>query len=134
MEMGALIDSSVLIAAERGALDLAGILDKHRETEFALSLMTVSELLHGVHRAQLGSSWKEGSVHRGAPELVAGDLLRPNRRQKSRPPLGQARRQRNRHWTHDLVIAATAVSCGMDVATRDARSFPPIPGLSILSW
>ena len=35
---------------------------------------------------------------------------------------------------HDLVIAATAVSRGLDVATHDARSFPKIPGLSILSW
>ncbi len=79
--MGALIDSSVLIAAERGALDLAGILDEHRETEFALSAMTVSELLHGVHRARSEARrGKEGSVRRGSPELVAGDLLRPRRR------------------------------------------------------
>ena len=49
--MGALIDSSVLIAAERGALDLDSILREHRDTEFALSSMTASELLHGVHRA-----------------------------------------------------------------------------------
>jgi predicted nucleic acid-binding protein len=35
---------------------------------------------------------------------------------------------------HDLVIAATAISRGMDVATRDARSFPKIPGLKILRW
>ncbi len=35
---------------------------------------------------------------------------------------------------HDLVIAATAVSRGMDVATRDARSFPKIPGLGVLRW
>ncbi len=35
---------------------------------------------------------------------------------------------------HDLVIAATAVSRGMDVATRDARNFPKIPGLGVLRW
>jgi len=50
--MGALIDSSVLIVVGRGALELDGILNEHRETEFALSAITASELLHGVHRAK----------------------------------------------------------------------------------
>ena len=46
--MGALIDASVLIAAERGELDLEGALDGFAE-ELALSVVTASELLHGVH-------------------------------------------------------------------------------------
>jgi tRNA(fMet)-specific endonuclease VapC len=35
---------------------------------------------------------------------------------------------------HDLLIAANAISRGMDVAVRDERSFPRIPGLSLLRW
>ncbi len=35
---------------------------------------------------------------------------------------------------HDLLIAATALATGAKVATRDARSFPKIPGLSIMRW
>jgi predicted nucleic acid-binding protein len=133
--MGALIDSSVLIAAERGALDLAGILDEHRETEFALSAMTASELLHGVHRAR-------SEARRGRREAFVEALL------SSLPVISfdlVAARVHARLWAklaakgivigqHDLVIAATAVSRGMDVATRDARSFPKIPGLKILRW
>ena len=133
--MGALIDSSVLIAAERGALDLAGILDEHRETEFALSAMTASELLDGVHRAR-------GEARRGRREAFVEALL------SSLPVISfdlVAARVHARLWAklaakgiaigqHDLVIAATAVSRGMDVATRDVRSFPKIPGLGILRW
>jgi predicted nucleic acid-binding protein len=48
--VGALIDSSVLVAAERGELDLDAVLEDHAETDFALSAITASELLHGVHR------------------------------------------------------------------------------------
>ena len=133
--MGALIDSSVLIAAERGALDLAGILDEHRETEFALSAMTVSELLHGVHRAR-------SEARRGRRAAFVEALL-------SLLPVISfdlvAARVHARLWAklaakrvaigqHDLVIASTAVSRGLDVATRDTRSFAKIPGLSILSW
>ena len=133
--MGALIDSSVLIAAERGALDLDGILNEHRETEFALSAITASELRHGVHRAK-------SEARRGRREAFVEAIL------SSLPVISfdlVAARVHARLWAklaakgiavgqHDLIIAATAVSRGLDVATRDTRSFPKIPGLSILSW
>ncbi len=35
---------------------------------------------------------------------------------------------------HDLLIAATALATDSQVATRDTRSFPQIPGLSVVSW
>ena len=35
---------------------------------------------------------------------------------------------------HDLLISATALAVGAKVATRDLRSFPRIPGLSISEW
>jgi predicted nucleic acid-binding protein len=35
---------------------------------------------------------------------------------------------------HDLLIAATAVGRGWSVATRDARSFPKVPGLEVEIW
>jgi tRNA(fMet)-specific endonuclease VapC len=44
-----LIDTSVLIAAERGRLSLAVVLD--RTEQYAISVVTAAELLHGVHRA-----------------------------------------------------------------------------------
>jgi tRNA(fMet)-specific endonuclease VapC len=35
---------------------------------------------------------------------------------------------------HDLLIAATAIAHGLELATRDQRSFPKIPGLSLICW
>jgi len=35
---------------------------------------------------------------------------------------------------HDLLIAATALAVGDDVATRDLRSFPRVPGLNARRW
>ena len=35
---------------------------------------------------------------------------------------------------HDLVIASTAIVHGLEVVTRDERSFPRIPGLSLIRW
>ncbi len=47
--MGALIDTSILIAAERGQLDLTALLTEHAYENFGLSAITATELLHGVH-------------------------------------------------------------------------------------
>jgi tRNA(fMet)-specific endonuclease VapC len=49
--MGLLIDASVFIDHERGRLDLATVVAGREETEMFVSVVTASELLHGVHRA-----------------------------------------------------------------------------------
>lgn len=131
--MAILIDSSVLIAAERGALDLRQALAEAGE-EVALAAITASELLHGVHRAT--------RTQRAAREAFVEQLL-------ARMPVLSfdllAARVHARIWAelaargesvgaHDLLIAATAIASGAKIATRDRRSFPRIPGLTVLEW
>ena len=133
--MGALIDSSVLIAAERGTLDLDSVLEDYGDVDFALASITASELLHGVHRADSEErrSNREAFVETLLSRLpvIAFDLV--------------AARTHARLWaqlaaggvtigTHDLLIAATAIARGLGVVTRDERSFPRIQGLSLIRW
>jgi len=127
-----LIDSSVLIAAERRQLDLDAVLQRLGDEEMALSAVTASELLHGVFRAGMRArrAPREAFVERtlGAFPVLAFDLT--------------AARIHARIWAslaakgltvgaHDLLIAATALAHGATVATRDERSFPRIPGLRL---
>ena len=51
LAMGTLIDSSVLIAVERGKLDLAALPASLHDDDVGIAAITASELLHGVHRA-----------------------------------------------------------------------------------
>jgi tRNA(fMet)-specific endonuclease VapC len=133
--MGALVDASVLIAAERGVLDFDTVLRDYAETDFALAAITASELLHGVHRAK-------GQSRRTRREAYVESIL-------ARFPVlafdFAAARTHARLWAslaakgvsigaHDLLIAATAMARGLDVVTRDERSFPRIPGLSLIRW
>jgi tRNA(fMet)-specific endonuclease VapC len=53
--VGTLIDSSVLIDVERGRLDLGDLLRGRADEDFAISAVTASELLHGVHRAKVAA-------------------------------------------------------------------------------
>ena len=69
--MGAVIDSSVFIAAERGRLDFARVLREYGDEPVAIAAVTASELLHGVHRAVESSqrSRREAFVERLLAEL-----------------------------------------------------------------
>ena len=49
--MAALIDSSVLIAAEREKLNLSELATRYGDEDISLSALTAFELLHGIHRA-----------------------------------------------------------------------------------
>jgi tRNA(fMet)-specific endonuclease VapC len=48
--MAVLIDASILIESERGRLALERHVAQRQQEEFFLSVVTASELLHGVHR------------------------------------------------------------------------------------
>jgi tRNA(fMet)-specific endonuclease VapC len=48
--VGVVIDSSVLVAAERGQLDLEAILAAHADEPAVIAAITASDLLDGVHR------------------------------------------------------------------------------------
>lgn len=132
--MGTVIDSSVLIAAERGQLDLAAALRDHRDEAFAISAITASEFLHGIHRGL--------SSRRAATEVfVEGILARlpvldfdlPSARIHARLS-AEAASSGTSVGERDLMIAATALAWNHNIATRDRRSFPRIPGLTVLHW
>ncbi len=132
--MGTLIDTSVLIAVERGQLDLARI---HADDDepIAIAAITASELLHGVHRLQ--SAVARTHASRFVERLLDAipvmpfdlDIARVHARidaelSAAGTPVGDA----------DLMIAATAVWLDYRVATRDLRSFPRIKGLDVERW
>ena len=51
--MGLILDTSVLMDAERGRLNIDQFIQGRKAQPFGLSVITAAELLHGVHRADL---------------------------------------------------------------------------------
>ena len=49
-----ILDSSVIIAAERARFDLQGLLETHSDEPIRIAAVTASELLHGWERAPAG--------------------------------------------------------------------------------
>ena len=128
--MAALIDSSVFIAGERGEVDLTDLLAALGDEPLALSAVTASELLHGVHGARTVAQRDRRNAYVEAVltqiTLIAFDLTVARVHAAIAAELGRVGRQLG---AHDLMIAATALAYDYRVATRDLRSFPRVPGL-----
>jgi tRNA(fMet)-specific endonuclease VapC len=133
--MGLLIDSSSLIAAERGKLDLEAALAGDLDEDVAIAAITASELLHGVHRLKGGvrQAKAERFVERLLDRLPVVPFDVESARVHAR--LGAELAAKGAAvGAHDLIIASTAVAIDFAVATRDLRSFPRITGLTLKRW
>lgn len=129
--MAVLIDTSVVIDAERRRAPLEALAG---EQERAVSVVTASELLHGVHRASDPAlrmrrhAFVESVLERLEPIPITARVARAHaeiwaRLEADGTLIG----------AHDLWIAATAVAHGMRVATVNVRRFERVPGLELLA-
>ncbi len=130
--MAVLIDTDLLVDLERGAaapaVDLL-IGDEER----AISVITVSELLHGVHRV-LGA--RRARRHAFVEHLLAGLQAIPITDPIARVHAdiwAQLAARGESIGAHDLWIAATALAHGFGVATGNASDFRRVPGLRVVA-
>jgi len=128
--VAALIDSSVFIAGERGQIELADLLASLGGESLALSAVTASELLYGLHRSRTIAQRERRNDYVEAIlaqiTVLAFDLTVARVHSAISAELDRTGRQVG---AHDLMIAATAMAHDYRVATRDLRSFSKIPGL-----
>lgn len=129
--MAALIDTSVLIDVERGRLSLDALVGTDEGEEAAISAVTASELLHGVHRTNGARAAKAEAFVESLLALVpviAFDLAEARAHARLSADLSA---RGVSVGAHDLLIAATALANDYRVVTRDLRSFPKIDGLDV---
>lgn len=128
--MAVLIDTSVLVDAERRGRSLAEALG---EQDRAISVITASELLHGVHRAHSAAvrarraAFVEHLLSAIEPLPITTAVARTHAE-----IWAELENNGDLIGSHDLWIAATALSQGMDVATANVRDFERVPGLSVV--
>ena len=137
--MGLILDSSVLITAERQGQNvrqmLAAISSQAGNTDIAISVVTLIELAHGTARADTPE--RKAKRQQFIQELLTALPIHPvtvslalrvgqidgeNQAQGVRLPLA------------DLLIGATALELDYSVATSNLRHFQRIPGLSVAQF
>lgn len=136
--MGVIIDSSILIAGERRKDSVWEVLERVEavcgKTAAALSAVTAVELTHGIYRAKTDAHRlrRQNFVE----ELYQAVAVYPLTLQVARLAgriHGEQMGQGVSIDFPDLLIGATALHLGFDVATINVKHFQRIPGLTVIT-
>jgi tRNA(fMet)-specific endonuclease VapC len=130
--MAVIIDADVIIAGERGTLDLQKWLSSQPGEEFEIAAVTVAELWHGVERAS-------GKYRTTREQYLRGML----RAVPIVPYTEQTAYEHARLWAeleaagkmigyYDLIVGATALERDSAVATFNTRHFRQIRRLKVI--
>ncbi len=130
--MALLVDSGIFIMLERRGEDLSVLAKAMLYEPLALSSITASELLVGVHRA-------DSAVRRLQREAFVEAVLEafpviPFDDQIARVHarlLAQLAAMGQPIGAHDLLISATALAHGYAILTLNLRDFQRVPGLAV---
>ena len=133
--MGILIDSSVLINIERAGMDLSACILGHEEEDAFLSVISASELLHGVQRATDARTiarrlaFVEGVL--AAIPVLSIDTATARSHALLWADLA---RRGEMIGVHDSWLAAACLAHGLRLATGNLREFRRVPGLEVAEW
>jgi tRNA(fMet)-specific endonuclease VapC len=130
--MAIILDADVVIRGERGTFDLKKWVASRPNDLFEIAAITVAELWHGVERAS--------GAHRIKRERYLSTIL------QSLPIISYTEQTAYVHariWAalqasgkmigfYDLIVGATALERGSQVATFNNRHFAQIRGLRVL--
>ena len=130
--MAIILDADVIIRGEKGAFDLQRWVASRPSDEFEVAAITVAELWHGVERA--------AGAHRARRQQYLQTVL------AALPILPYTELTAYEHarlWaeletrgqmigSYDLIVAATALEHGSDVATFNRRHFAQVKGLTVV--
>jgi len=130
--MAIILDADVVIRGEMGTFDFKKWVASRPNEKFEIAAITVAELWHGVERAS--------GTHRIKRERYLSTVL------QSLPIVAYTEQTAYEHariWAeleasgkmigfYDLIVGATALERGSQVATFNNRHFAQIKGLSVL--
>jgi len=134
--LGLILDSSVLIQAERGAETVSGLLRRIKMSTghkmIAMSAISVIEPGHGIWRADTAERAERRSLY--LREVYAAIRVEPFTQGDGRAGGTDQRGGKKKSKVipfADLQIGVTALESGYEIATYNQRHFGMIPGLVI---
>src|SRR5947208_4176249 len=130
--MAIVLDADVLIHGEKGSFDLKSWLATRPDEQFEVAAITVAELWHGVERAT--------APHKAKREQYLQTVLAPL---PIIPYTEQTAREHARIWAeleaagkmigyYDIIVAATALERGSEVATFNRKHLDLVNGLNVI--
>jgi tRNA(fMet)-specific endonuclease VapC len=130
--MGIIFDTSFLIEAERRESEIGRFTENREEEGFGISVITVTELLHGVQRADSTKRRLKRSAYvEKVIELFPIYHFEVSIARIYAALWSDLSGRGIQIGAHDLIIGSTAISLGFSVATYNLRHFERIEGLKI---
>lgn len=132
--MGRLIDTSIFIESEKGRLDLDANIEQRRGEDFFMSVITASELLHGIHRAS--ANYRDSrmvTIERWISRFSLIDIDLPIAREHAKIH-SDLRSKGQNIGAHDLWLAATCIDRGLKIVTANVKEFGRIEDLQVENW
>jgi predicted nucleic acid-binding protein len=135
--MGLILDTSIVIAAERNGLSVRVFLEEcnalYGENEIGLSVVTIAELVHGAYRSKEEDRKQRrlAFVDRLCWDVPVYPITLDIAHTAGRIEGQQASLGFTLAF-EDLAIGVTALQLGYDVATLNDKDFIRIPGLRIV--
>jgi tRNA(fMet)-specific endonuclease VapC len=126
-----ILDSTVLIAAERRGDRLAGMVTD--EDDVAIAALTAAELLVGVELAGPRQREKRRAFVEDVLSVVPVESYDVDVARVHAALLAHTRRSGRPRGAHDLIIAATAVARRRGVVSDDGAGFEDLPGVRLLA-
>ena len=130
--MAIILDADVIIRGEKGTFDLRRWVASRPDEQFEAAAVTVAELWHGVERA-VGT--RRTTRQQYLQTILASLPIIPYTEQTAY--------EHARIWAeleasgkmigfYDLIVAATALERGSEVATFNQRHFAQVKGLTLI--
>jgi tRNA(fMet)-specific endonuclease VapC len=126
-----LIDTDLLIDLERG-VGAPGLETVLGDEERAISVITISELLHGVLRATGARRARRRAFVEHLLGALRGIAITEPVARVHAEVWAQLAERGEVIGAHDLWIAATALAHGLGLATNNAGEFARVPGLRVV--
>ncbi len=130
--MAIILDADVIIRGEKGTFDLKAWLASRPNDVFEVAAITVAELWHGVER---GTAPHKARRQRYLEAVLAPLPILPYTEQTAHEHArvwAELERTGKMIGAYDLIVAATAVEWGSEVATFNVRHFNVVPGLKVI--
>ena len=132
--MGLMVDTNVLISFEKSGkpIDLSSV---ERSEKVYISVVVMSELLMGVHRANTEERRQRRSSFVEAVISTVGLLdFNASVARVHAQLYAQLATTGKMIGAHDLIIAATALCHDLSLLTDNVREFSQVPGLRVIPF
>lgn len=127
-----MLDADVIIRGEKGTFDLTRWVASQPDQSFEVAAITVAELWHGVERAHGAHRTRRQQYLRAALALLPVVAYTEQTAYEHARIWAELEASGKMIGYYDLIVAATALERGSDVATFNQRHFTKVKGLNLV--